>query len=484
MKVFNPEPKPGLRETSFRKICRNGIGDGHNSYAHSMAYLEDHLYVGTIRSLLVGARYVHKQIDLEMWPVLCPHPFYSKEFEQTARGEIWRYSILTDEWRRVMQAPLVPDSDGKTTYSREIGYRGMVAFQGKSDPKPAIYTSTFSRSKGNGPLILRSDDGTNFKQVGKPGLIGLPITSLRCLIPFKGRLLTAPTSAAGSNPNTSGVSVIYETQDPAAGTWCPINTPGFGDPDNRTIFEVAGFGDYLYAGTLNNHGFQLWRSSLEGEPPYEWSLVIERGAQRGSLNQSVASMVGFKGSLYIGTAIQGGGYDIRNNIGPAGAEIIRVHADGSWDLIMGDPRGDISPLSGIPAGFNSLSNGYLWKLGVHQGWLYAGTLDWSVMLQFAGLRDRKGRVFRMLEEVGLDTIVDRQGGFNLWRTHDGENWLPVTRSGFGNAFNYGVRNIVSTPYGLFIGTANPFGPEVAKVVDGEWTYDHNPSGGLEVWLGS
>ena len=483
MKVFNPEPKPGLKAANFTKICANGFGDGHNSYAHSMTYLDDHLYVGTIRSLFVGARHVHKQIQLEMWPVPCPYPFYSPEFEQTARGEIWRYNILTQDWQRVMQAPLVQDREGNL-YSREIGYRGMVAFQGKSDRKPAIYTSTFSRSKGNGPLILRSEDGEAFEQVGQPGLLGLPITSLRCLVPFKGRLLTAPTSAAGSNPNTSGVSVIYESLDPARGDWRPINAPGFGDTNNRTIFEVAGFGDYLYAGTLNNQGFQLWRSALEGEPPYDWTLVIDRGAGRGSLNQAVASMVGFKDALYVGTAIQGGGYDMRNNIGPAGAEIIRVHTDGSWDLIMGDPRDQIAPLSGIPAGFNTLSNGYLWKMGVHQGWLYAGTLDWSVMLQFAGLRHREGRIFRMLAEIGLDTIIDHQGGFNLWRSYDGENWLPVTRQGFGNAFNYGVRNIVSTPYGLFIGTANPFGPEVAQPVDGEWVYCHNPAGGLEVWLGS
>jgi hypothetical protein len=36
--------------------------------------------------------------------------------------------------------------------SRELGYRGMVVFQGKSDQEPALYTSTWSRSRGPGPV--------------------------------------------------------------------------------------------------------------------------------------------------------------------------------------------------------------------------------------------------------------------------------------------------------------------------------------------
>ena len=41
-------------------------------------------------------------------------------------------------------------------------------------------------------------------------------------------------------------------------------------------------GDWLYAGTLNHSGFQLWRSRCEGEAPYEWERrCMEQGAYRG-----------------------------------------------------------------------------------------------------------------------------------------------------------------------------------------------------------
>ncbi len=483
MKVFDPEAKPGLSAAHFRKICENGLGDGNNSYAHSMAWLEDYLYLGTFRSIFVGMRVAQQKISIDQWPVPV-FPPYSPEFERASRPEIWRYHIPSQHWERLYQAPIVTSEDHPEGYSRELGYRGMVAFQGKSDLKPVIYASTFSRPLGPGPLILRCEDGKAFFPVGRPGLVGLPVNSLRCMIVFKDRLFTAPTGAPKGNPNTSLVTVVYESSDPAKGDWHPINEPGFGDPGNRTIFEIASFGDYLYAGTLNNKGFQIWRSRVEGKPPYQWEKVIEGGAERGSLNQAVASMVAFKGALYVGSAIQGGGYDPVNNIGPAGSEIIRVHPDGSWDLMVGDARKGRKPLSGLSAGFNSAFNGYLWKMGAYNGWLYAGTLNWSTMLRFTNIQSRQGRVPRLFDSVGAENVVSQEGGFDLWRTHDGENWLPVTRRGFGNPYNYGVRNIVPTSYGLFIGTANPFGPKVATQVDGEWIYTDNPDGGLEIWHGN
>ena len=85
----------------------------------------------------------------------------------------------------------------------------------------------------------------------------------------------------------------------------------------------------------------------------------------------------------------------------------------------------------------------------------------------------------------MDEFIAHRGGFDLWRTRDGENWICVTHRGFGNPYNFGCRNIVSTPCGLFVGTANPYGPRVAQRVgkDWEWTYVDNRQGGLEVWLG-
>ena len=39
---------PGLSR-DFKRVAYGGFGDGQNAYAHSMAWFDGHLYVGTTR---------------------------------------------------------------------------------------------------------------------------------------------------------------------------------------------------------------------------------------------------------------------------------------------------------------------------------------------------------------------------------------------------------------------------------------------------
>ena len=287
------------------------------------------------------------------------------------------------------------------------------------------------------------------------------------------------------NQNISGHVVIYASHDPAAGQWEPVTDFAFGDLSNKSVHELCAWGDYLYAGTLNHEGFQLWRSRCEGEPPYEWEQVLTRGAWRGPENQGVLSMCPFKGSLYIGTGIQGGGIDKANKIGPAAAEVIRLNEDLSWDLIVGEPRdtpdGRKEPLSGRHAGFDNFFNGYIWRMCEHEGWLYASTFEWSAWLGYVKQSRWPGAFASLLAYVTPKTMFDNGAGFDLYRSNDGVNWVPVTTNGMGNPYNMGLRTLESTPYGLFLGTANPWGPKVMPL-DGD-KYVFNPRGGCEVFLG-
>lgn len=446
-----------------------------------MTWFENHLYVGTTRANLVLLNFIKwNDTGLAIWPVEVPYKNHSPEFEyRQARAEIWRYDPRTEEWERLYQAPIVINQETGREMSREVGYRGMVVFRGASDTKPTLYVSNYARRGGGGLIILRSEDGKTFEATPK---IPVEASTVRLLVPFKGRLFTAPTGKP-ANPNMSGVTLIFETRDPAKGLWEPANESGFGDPNNLTVFEMRGFAGYLYAGTANVSGYQIWRTRAEGKPPYQWELVLDNGAGRGKLNQIATSMMVFRNSLYIGSGIQGGGFDQVNMVGPAGGEVIRINRDGSWDLIMGDARDGRKPLSGLSAGFGNICNGYIWRMGIHQGWLYVGTMEWSIFVRYASYEKIPEKAARMLDKIGLETVVENQGGVEIWRTRDGELWMPVTLQGFGNCYNFGIRNIVSTPHGVFIGTANPFGPKVALQKDGEWVYVDNPLGGLEVWHG-
>ncbi|MCB1994313.1 MAG: hypothetical protein H6933_14780 [Burkholderiaceae bacterium] len=467
---------PGLDQRDFRLIASGGFGDGLNAYAHSMAWFRGHLYVGTTRGNFPFMK-ARLPIGMDIWPVECPEDPYSLDMG----AEIWRYSVADDEWTRVYKSPTIIGSHGKPI-PRELGLRGMLVYDGRADQPPALFVSTWSPARGPGPLLLRSEDGRTFTPTCEPGLVGLPVTTIRTVVQFKGRLFTTPAGSRGGNPNVSAHSVVYESADPANGEWEPVSDFGFGDPGNKTIFEMAAFGDHLYVGTFNLEGFQVWRSTMEGSKPYRFERMLERGAHRGPLNQCVLSMYPFKGALYIGSGIQGGGVDTQNRIGPAPPEMIRLHPDGRWDLLVGEardtPDGHKAPLSGYLPGFDNFFNGYFWRMVEHDGWLYMGTFDWSCVLGYANRRRWPPAFAGVINHLEPQNILDNQSGFDLYRSFDGDNWVPVTTQGMGNPYNMGLRTLVSTPRGLFIGTANPFGPKIMPLNGNR--YVPNPRGGCEV----
>jgi hypothetical protein len=425
---------------------------------------------------------------LTYWPVKTPENVYDLD----RRAQIWRYDPQAGKWEQVFIAPMIVGRTGETV-PRDIGYRGMTVFQGENDSEPALYLCSWSPSKGEPPLIIRSTDGSNFEKLPCPSWRDPTINTFRTLVPFKGRLFTTPTGRTQGYGQAaeciSEVPIVFESSDPSSGVWKEVSTPGFGDPNNLTVFEMATFNGCLYAGTANpTSGFQIWKTRADTTPPYQWSRVVTNGAYRGRLNEGTLSMCVFNDALYVGSGIANGGYDRKHQIGPAAGEIIRIYPDDTWDLIVGNPRripaGFKLPLSAWGPGFDNICNAYMWRMAVHDGWLYVGTYNWSVLLPYLPFDKWPEWALGFVESMGIDNLVQEDGGFDLWRTRNGVDWRPVTRTGFDNPYNWGARTMVSTPRGFFIGTANPFGPEVAARTAIGWTYVPNPRGGLEVWLGT
>src|SRR6266849_9683283 len=113
-------------ETGFDRISENGFGDGQNAYAHSMAWFQGYLYVGTTRNNLCLIKSNPKRDTLRQWPVEVPADLYDLDM----RAQIWRYNPRTNHWQRVHVSPLVRGVKGRKV-PREIGYRKMIVFQGK-----------------------------------------------------------------------------------------------------------------------------------------------------------------------------------------------------------------------------------------------------------------------------------------------------------------------------------------------------------------
>jgi len=447
-----------LDPASIAIIGSNGIGNERSRVAHSCAMFRGGLYLGVTHPNGEGPEDAARVLRFD--------------FERRAWREVYR-SPLREADERSFAADILRVGGGRRVVSddgvpRERGFRGMCVFQGASDPEPALYVSTISNWGG---LILRSADGEHFETVSDPGIGDDRLLSFRALVPFRGRLFTTPIgSLVDGKLDRNGTiePTIFVSDDPARGRWARASQPGFGDPRNAVVFQMAVLDDWLYAGTGNfTRGFEVWRARAEGEPPFEWERVLDRGAGRFSLNASVASIVPFNGALYIGTGLPGLGYDRAHDVGPAAAELVRLWPDGRFEVVVGSPRFSASglqvPLSAMLPGFDDPANSVIWRMAVFNGTLYVATHHWGV--------------YRFL--MGRSDVP--HGGFHLWASTDGESFEPVTTDGFNDPYAVGIRTLLPTEHGLVIGT-DDHGVLRERALRMGAPDDGGRAKGLQVWL--
>lgn len=418
----------GLAAADFRRLPLPALPP-ELRISQSVAWFGDGLLVGLGRGPLdgVGARGQDPQVG----------------------ARLLRYEPPDGAWSEVWRGPVV---NGR---ARDRSVRAMAAFA------DALYCAVGSLE--GQVVILRSEDGRTFVECGAPGLGqgDADIASLRSLVPFRGRLHTAPTGRNRgrglADDNISDLPVVLATDDPADGRWQPASAPGFGAPDNLSVNELALFAGCLYAATLNRrHGFELWKTDGADGPPYRWHKVLERGAWRGAGNPLPATMRAFGDALYIGTAVQRQGAGGLDQLGPIAPELIRVTADDRWELLCGEPRatpdGLKRPLTGLGPGFGDPFTQTFWRLEQHGQWLYLGAADWRFWPTF--LRGRSDLSPARLARLRA-AVQDYRGQYALWQSRDGLAWQAVTRDGLGGGEpeHYGIRELVSTPHGLAVAVA-------------------------------
>jgi len=434
---------------SVTKIASNGFGDRQNSYAWSMAWFKDNLYVGTVRNMLCleGATvdfyypnlgYYKTQPEPEM---TCPADRYQLDL----RAEIWRFTPGTSTWSRVYQSPADianPRSPGRTV-ARDVGFRGMAVLR-EPDGTETLYVGGVSANEiipelkeSNPPRILRTTDGVSFTPLGgSPGIVNTafgPVRAMgyRAMVVHNGRLfVTASNSLTGDG-------VVLEVKNPSS----PVPTYVQVSPQNLQVYEIDTFNGSLYIGVgdgIDNSGYSVWRATASGSAtPFSFTPVITQGAGRGSAITSVVAMKVFNNRLYVGSA---GWY---NSVFPS-SELVRINPDDSWDVVAGigrlTPQGFKFPISGQGDGFDNPFNAHFWRIDRLSGGLQLTTNDWSWS-------------FRNVPVVNL--LLGRQFGFDLFGSCDGRYWSMTTQNAFGEGrFNFGGRTMAASPTGGFVGSAN------------------------------
>ena len=391
-------------------------------------------------------------------------------------AQVLAFDPLTETWDLAFESPIIRGRDGQPR-ARDRSVRAIGIAQCSGDSAPTLYLGLGSLE--GGVVILRSPDGKTFQECPGTGL-GMEgdLPSIRTILGWNGRVYTAPTGRNYGrgmfDDNMTDFPMVYECADPMSGRWTPICEPGFGDSDNLSINELAAMGDYLYAATHNpRYGYQLWKTDRVGKPPYRWQKVLERGAWRGPASALPSAMYVFRGALYVAGAIQRQGRGGRDRLGPFPGELIRVNSDDTWELVAGTarftPSGLKRPVSGMTAGFNDRFTHVFWRFAEYQGVLYLGTSDWRWAPTYLVGRDdlSPAQTDRLREQ----TRAYRPGAFGLWATHDGAKWQPVTTTGFvgSSETNYGIRELLCTPFGLFVAPTAKMGA--------------GGGGGLELWWG-
>ena len=455
-----------ITAANFAYHAPRGFGDRNNSWAHSMVWWNQHLYVGTGRqyactNLYAIWQFVGGVIGLNVANTFFPYPPPDPDTSCPALGadlalqaEIWRWGPETRDWERVFQSPLELDNPGtgapappltgkKLPY--EMSIRGMVP-HAERDGTEALYafgvntTVMWDRSKLPPPRILRTTDGVNFVPIPQtPGtfLGDLPFnpdhSSFRSPVSYRGKLfvLSGPIFGQGS---------LIGSADPEKGD----NAWFLASPPDLLFYETAVFNGWLYLGTFNpfSGGYSVVKTRAEGAPPYEFITVVPNGAfLRERPSKSVVSMNEYNGRLYVGTASQ--------------TELIRINADDTWDLVMGPPRpvplpgGGVEwkyPLSGLDAGFGHSLNDHAWQMDDPYRQLYIGTYNAASASK---------------DDPVNGPLLEHIMGAHLYRSPDGWYYSAITTNGFANLgdphggkFDYGIRSMATTPHGAFIGTVN------------------------------
>ncbi len=423
-----------------------------NNYAWSMAELDNFIYVGTGRNILVN---IIKAIEPRtvIPDIIRPDPVDNQ-------AEIWRYEkngIL--EWERVYKAPF---GSGMT------GFRYMIKhypFGGS----PSLYAASFGASV----KILKSPNGVNWFVM--PGnLVG---TSSRAMITHRGKLYVATVDEA----NSSTTPYLYSSVDPEFYPWELVinpNAPGYDPAKNPSgaISNMAVFNNRIYVATSSPNGAAVWRTNGREPEMNDWTLIVDNGFGDPA-NKYTLSIGVFKNYLYVSGTKQ---LPLAWLL-PMGCDVIRIDRHDNWSLIVGGnpllPLLSPSPkkhrsLSGLGSGFDNPFNVYAWQIQEYEGRLLISTFDDSSNMEviLTTLLANKEALYELIGSTVTNILIEIYKsvveilrlirypiGFDLYVSDDGVHFKSVFLNGLNNPDNYGGRILfVDEREDLYLGTANPF----------------------------
>ena len=159
--------------------------------------------------------------------------------------------------------------------------------------KDRLHVGTYCTATGG--QVWSSADGTSWTRVDAG--LGPNNGSVASMAAYKDCLYVGTWNSAGSGCAVWGSG---ETGGPPYTDWQQMNAGGFGDTNNNTAESMAVHGGYLYVGTANNAGCQVWRTAADVPAPSDWGQA-GAAAFGDANNHAVSSLRSWGGALYAGT---------------------------------------------------------------------------------------------------------------------------------------------------------------------------------------
>lgn len=528
------------------------VNDPENSYAWSMAEYGDYLYVGTNRNYLKQifsnfggsipidifpeskdkkAKIYRKLVNGKGdWELFYESPMVDITLDGTPgsvvldngyRGmTVWEgalyivtYSFFESPYSRVLR---LADPAGTGADLEEVL---RVENHGGSGLRAVI--------DYEGALFIGTED-LNLWKASAPAA-QLAVTTPIAMAMVSAGPVNIPVTIDELGGKDGWTKVADKTSFP--GVTPPVEAAGWGG-----IWDFAVYNESLYISIADpGHGFSVYKSdgtlrdagtSAKGtaEELWVWTpIVADKTLNPGALydqglgtrQNAAVSMVFFDGKMYAGTfsswsdvlnalmsrsqeeALQKIALMLANWTPP---QVYRFDEDDVWEMVVGDVgklpgfdtrtstwRAGFFP-SADPAVPNLSTNRYIWRMQVHDGHLFMGTMDMLPILKIIANAlegTDYGPAIKQLFDYLESGAAGNPAGFDLYMTENGKDIEIVTRDGgfgeifgktasgdVGDFYNYGARTLVSSD-GLLIGTANPFkGCQVWKLTMPEPT----PSG--------
>ncbi len=130
------------------------------------------------------------------------------------------------------------------------------------------------------------------------------------------------------------------------------------------------------------------------------------------------------------------------------------------------------PLYGS-SGFGNPFNNYTWTMGVYKGQLFVGTMDWSYLFPDM-LRGAASVILGLPVSISQFPFTLPKAGADLYRfPKPNKAATAVSTNGMGNPSSYGIRTMLTSSDGLYLGMANPMN----LLTTGK---DDKPMGGWEL----